>query len=44
MLTDRRMTDNVRWMPDHLPVRIVSYKVTQVILFLLSVYDPSLRS
>ena len=22
MLIDRRMTDNIRWMPDHLPVRI----------------------
>ena len=22
MLTDRRMTDNIRWMPNHLPVRI----------------------
>ena len=22
MLTYRRMTDNIRWMPDHLPVRI----------------------
>ena len=22
MLTDKRMTDNVRWMPGHLPVRI----------------------